>query len=454
MRDFKTRNSKTAKSAKEHRTGRICKACGGDMHDTIINFGESLPDRDLSMANDQAGQADLCLALGSSLSVSPANHIPEQVGCKQGGRLVIVNLMRTPLDGHADLVIHAKCDTVMELLMEELAIDIPTFKLQRKFEIGATSLRPALQPAAEGEDEGEADAKGANSLRIWVRGLSPCASGSGDDVPFQFIRRLVVLEAGSGVGVGATGRTSSAKGVLGGWTAVSGTKHTQPKRKGGVPRPYSEVLKDALGDDNFANVEVTLAHPNTDTSAIPVRVKLHFFGNYNEPPLELVVNAGTVSQYDISLEPTKPPLSAVDSLGSTNATGDASGKAADEASGTSQAGNTTSMANSEGPVRNTWVHERVVDVTSVANPKHKTTEAELLTELKSPTGVVDDADTATKAAEEPAAELGTQPSVARKKSGRVRRPVGRAAECSTGEAGRGGQEEGGCTVTVSAVPAR
>ena len=174
----------------------------------------------------------------------------------------------------------------------------------------------------------------------------------------------------------------------------------------------------------------------------------------NEPPLELVVNAGTVSQYDISLVPTKPPLSAVDSLGSTNATGDASGKAADEASGTSQAGNTTSMANSEGPVRNTWVHERVVDVTGVANPKHKTTEAELLTELKSPTGVVDDADTATKAAEEPAAELGTQPSVARKKSGRVRRPVGRAAECSTGEAGRGGQEEGGCTVTVSAVPAR
>mmetsp|Transcript_48941 Transcript_48941/g.138202 ORF Transcript_48941/g.138202 Transcript_48941/m.138202 type:complete len:290 (+) Transcript_48941:724-1593(+) len=285
MRDFKTRNSKTAKSAKEHRTGRICKACGGDLHDTIINFGESLPDRDLSMANDQAAQADLCLALGSSLSVSPANHVPQQVGCKQGGRLVIVNLMRTPLDGHADLVIHAKCDTVMELLMEELAIDIPTFKLQRKFEIGATSLRPAVQPAAEGEDEGEgeADANGNNvgSLRIWVRGLSPCASGSGDDVPFQFIRRLVVLEAGSGVSVGATGRTSSAKGVLGGWTAVSGTKHTQPKRKGGVPRPYSEVLKDALGDDNFANVEVTLAHPsNTDTSAIPVRVKLHFFGNY------------------------------------------------------------------------------------------------------------------------------------------------------------------------------
>ena len=42
MRDFKTRNSKTAKTAKEHRTGRVCKACGGDLHDTIINFGTSV----------------------------------------------------------------------------------------------------------------------------------------------------------------------------------------------------------------------------------------------------------------------------------------------------------------------------------------------------------------------------------------------------------------------------
>lgn len=39
LRDFRTRN---AQNVKEHKTGRKCDQCQGDLHDSIINFGENL----------------------------------------------------------------------------------------------------------------------------------------------------------------------------------------------------------------------------------------------------------------------------------------------------------------------------------------------------------------------------------------------------------------------------
>ena len=39
MRDWRTR---TAKTVHDHKTGRICDSCGGDLVDSIINFGDNL----------------------------------------------------------------------------------------------------------------------------------------------------------------------------------------------------------------------------------------------------------------------------------------------------------------------------------------------------------------------------------------------------------------------------
>lgn len=41
--------------------------------------------------------------------------------------MVIVNLQRTPIDGRAGLIIHAKCDDVMTMLLKHLEIDIPMY---------------------------------------------------------------------------------------------------------------------------------------------------------------------------------------------------------------------------------------------------------------------------------------------------------------------------------------
>ena len=44
MRDFRVRN---AQKVHNHLTGRKCESCKGSLADSIINFGENLPERDL-----------------------------------------------------------------------------------------------------------------------------------------------------------------------------------------------------------------------------------------------------------------------------------------------------------------------------------------------------------------------------------------------------------------------
>ncbi|KAK4155840.1 DHS-like NAD/FAD-binding domain-containing protein [Chaetomidium leptoderma] len=139
IRDFRAVADDT-KSIHDHRTGRKCTICSGPLHDTIINFTEPLPARELELALEHAqNKADLCLVLGSSLTVTPANEIPEAVGNSRrrggGAKLVICNLQATPLDGMAELRVHAKTDELMVRVMRELGMEIPGFVLRRRLAV-------------------------------------------------------------------------------------------------------------------------------------------------------------------------------------------------------------------------------------------------------------------------------------------------------------------------------
>jgi len=87
LRDYRTR---TALAVHDHKTGRFCDdpKCGGELYDTIINFEENLPQRDMDLGFAHCGEADLCLALGSSLVVTPAADMPAMAA--KHGKLVIV----------------------------------------------------------------------------------------------------------------------------------------------------------------------------------------------------------------------------------------------------------------------------------------------------------------------------------------------------------------------------
>ena len=126
----------------DHRTGRRCALCRGELHDSIIHFGEDLPQAARGNAFENAKQADVCLVLGSSLTVTPANEIPATVGRKKKAKLIICNLQKTPLDDVADVRIFAKTDALMATVMQHLGFEIPSFVLTRRLSL---SVQPRLQ---------------------------------------------------------------------------------------------------------------------------------------------------------------------------------------------------------------------------------------------------------------------------------------------------------------------
>ena len=129
MRDFAVRN---AKGTKEHKTGRKCDNpnCKGDLKDTIINFGENLREDILDMGYAHGSEADLMVCVGSSMRVHPAADMAN-LTAERGRNLVIINLMKTPLDVNARLVIHGRCQQVFELLMKKLGFAIPEWNIKR-----------------------------------------------------------------------------------------------------------------------------------------------------------------------------------------------------------------------------------------------------------------------------------------------------------------------------------
>ncbi|KAI1410896.1 DHS-like NAD/FAD-binding domain-containing protein [Hypoxylon sp. FL1857] len=147
IRDFRAVAS-YEKTVHDHRTGRKCARCDGVLLDSIINFGEPLPAEALQLARDHAEKADVCLVLGSSLTVSPANEIPGIVGYRRGTTLAICNLQETNLDGLADPRIYSRADELMTLVMAKLDIPIPPFTLRRRLMVQMESTedgRPQLR---------------------------------------------------------------------------------------------------------------------------------------------------------------------------------------------------------------------------------------------------------------------------------------------------------------------
>ena len=88
----------------------FCDECGGIIKPDITFFGESLPPDAVEEAVELSTRADLMLVLGSSLVVQPAASFPIYT-LQNGGKIVIVNYMETPLDGSAELI----CDDLEEV---------------------------------------------------------------------------------------------------------------------------------------------------------------------------------------------------------------------------------------------------------------------------------------------------------------------------------------------------
>ena len=93
-----------------------CDVCSGILKPDTISFGQSMPQDKMAQALSYADECDLCMVLGSSLVVYPAASVPVQAS-RSGAKLIIINRDDTPLDIHADVVIHDSVSEVMTLLL-------------------------------------------------------------------------------------------------------------------------------------------------------------------------------------------------------------------------------------------------------------------------------------------------------------------------------------------------
>jgi len=86
--------------------------------DTHINFGECLDEIDWNEADKHCKKADLCIVMGTSMSLRHITHFPFLAK-----KTVIVNLQKTPDDEKCHLRIWAQCDPVSAGLLARLSLE-------------------------------------------------------------------------------------------------------------------------------------------------------------------------------------------------------------------------------------------------------------------------------------------------------------------------------------------
>jgi NAD-dependent deacetylase len=93
-----------------------CLDCSGVLASATVGFGQPLDADLLEAARSAAAEADVFLALGSSLRVQPAAGLC-RVAVRAGARLVVVNADPTPYDGLADAVLREPIGDVLPALL-------------------------------------------------------------------------------------------------------------------------------------------------------------------------------------------------------------------------------------------------------------------------------------------------------------------------------------------------
>ena len=93
--------------------------CGGKLVKSVVDFGESLPEKDLRLSFEHSRKSDLFVVVGSSLVVTPAADMPREA-LLSGAKLVIVNQGKTPFDHRASLRFYERIGDVLPVAVKRL----------------------------------------------------------------------------------------------------------------------------------------------------------------------------------------------------------------------------------------------------------------------------------------------------------------------------------------------
>ena len=86
--------------------------CGGELVKSVIDFDESLPEKDLRLYFEHSRKSDLLVVIGSSLVVTFAAEMPQEA-LLSGTKLVIINQGETSFDEMASLRFHEHMGDVL-----------------------------------------------------------------------------------------------------------------------------------------------------------------------------------------------------------------------------------------------------------------------------------------------------------------------------------------------------
>ena len=96
-----------------------CEACITPLKPDVVLFGELLPEEAMSEAFALASEADVMVAIGSSLEVYPVASLPG-VTLENGGCLALVTQGRTPYDADADVKLTGDVVDELDAVLEAL----------------------------------------------------------------------------------------------------------------------------------------------------------------------------------------------------------------------------------------------------------------------------------------------------------------------------------------------
>lgn len=96
-----------------------CHLCMGMLKPDAVLFGEQLPLKTLMESERRSKKCDVCLVLGSTLSVYPANLIP-QYARQAGATLIIINLGPTEMDHLAHIRIEGKAGETAQAILKSV----------------------------------------------------------------------------------------------------------------------------------------------------------------------------------------------------------------------------------------------------------------------------------------------------------------------------------------------
>jgi NAD-dependent deacetylase len=93
-----------------------CRDCGGILKSDTISFGQQLVPEVIDRAMQVAGEADLFLAVGSTLQVYPVASAVE-IARSAGAKVIIVNAQPTAFDELADAVLSGSISAILPAIL-------------------------------------------------------------------------------------------------------------------------------------------------------------------------------------------------------------------------------------------------------------------------------------------------------------------------------------------------